>query len=87
MMESGAIVEHLQDKYGDRGLRPARGTERYSEYLQWLHYVDATAFAPLGLLVGLTVYRDYAEDTEFNWAFRRPCLVGMAKVPLDREGC
>lgn len=63
LIESGAICEYLLDKYGDAGLRPDRGTNSYGEYLQWMYFADATAFAPLGIVVWLTLYRD---DTDQN---------------------
>lgn len=64
MIESCAIAEYLMDKYGDQGLRPERGTTQYGEYLQWMYFADATAFAPLGIVVWLSVYRDDAADNQ-----------------------
>lgn len=64
MIESCAIAEYLMEKYGDHGLRPTKGTTQYGEYLQWMYFADATAFAPLGIVVWLTLYRDDAEENQ-----------------------
>lgn len=62
MCESGAIVQYLLERYGKGRLEPAVGTPERAAYLQWLHYAEATAFAPLGVVVWLTRYRQDAED-------------------------
>ncbi len=82
LMESGAITEYLLDKYGEQGLRPARGSAEHGEYLQWLHYADATAFSPLGVVVWLTVYRDDGADHPQLVEDARG-RVGAALKPLD----
>jgi glutathione S-transferase len=61
MFESGAIVEYLLERYGNGRLAPAPGTPERAKYLQWLHFSESTAFAPLSGLVWLTRYRDDAE--------------------------
>lgn len=62
MCESGAIIEYLLEKYGGGQLAPAIGSADRAAYLQWLHYAEATAFPPLGIVVWLTVYRQDAAD-------------------------
>jgi glutathione S-transferase len=62
MCESGAIVEYILEKYGEGRLAPRPGTPERAAYLQWLHFAEATAFPPLGVVIWLTVYRDDAED-------------------------
>ena len=64
MFESGAIIEYVLARYGDGSLQPAVGSADYGEYLQWLHFADATAFSPLGILAWLTLYRDDADQHE-----------------------
>lgn len=61
MFESGAIVEYLVERYGQGRLAPAPGTRERAAYLQWLHFAEATAFPPLGIVVWLTRYRDDAD--------------------------
>jgi glutathione S-transferase len=60
--ESGAMVEHILERYGEGRLAPAPGTPERPYYLQWLHYAESTAFAPLGVVIWLTVYRQDAAD-------------------------
>lgn len=62
MCESGAIVQYLLERHGDGRLEPAVGTPERAAYLQWLHYAEATAFAPLGVVVWLTRYRQDAAN-------------------------
>ena len=47
MCESGAITEYLVEKYGKGRLAPAPGTPKRAEYLQWLHWAEATAMPPM----------------------------------------
>jgi len=47
LAESGAIVEHLADKYGGGKLfRPAGSPERF-RYIYWLHYAEGSAMPPM----------------------------------------
>jgi glutathione S-transferase len=57
MCESGAIVEHILERYGDGRLAPRPGAPGRAAFLQWLHFAESTAFPPLGILVWLTLYR------------------------------
>jgi glutathione S-transferase len=42
LSESSAIVMHLADKFADKGLAPALGTDARAEYYRWIVYVPAT---------------------------------------------
>ena len=55
--ESGAILEYLIDRYGEGRLAPEPGSPERGTYLQWIHFAESTAFAPLGVLAWLGVYR------------------------------
>jgi glutathione S-transferase len=57
LCESGAICEYLVERYGGGRLAPPVGSPERAAYLQWLHYAEATAFPPLGIVVWLTRYR------------------------------
>ena len=57
MCESGAIVQHLLERYGEGRLAPAPGAPERARFLQWLHFAESTAFPPLGITVWLTQYR------------------------------
>jgi len=45
--ESGAIVEYVIDTYGNGRLKPARGTDDYLKYIEWMHYAEGSAMLPL----------------------------------------
>ena len=47
MAESGAIVEYIIDTYGGGRLKPARGTDDYWTYIEWMHYAEGSAMFPL----------------------------------------
>ena len=47
LAESGAIVEHLADRYGAGKLAPAFGSAERLRYLYWLHFAEGTAQPPL----------------------------------------
>ncbi len=67
MFESGAICEYLIEKYADESpvpMAPAVGDPLRGEFLQWMHFADATAFSPLGIVIWLAVYRDDAAQNE-----------------------
>ena len=51
MFESGAMVQHILDKYGDGRLQPTRGTNEYALYLQWGWFAESTFSRPLGEIV------------------------------------
>jgi glutathione S-transferase len=62
MCESGAIVEYLLERYGEGRLAPAVGSPKRAKFLQWLHFAEATAFPPIGIVVWLSRYREDAES-------------------------
>ena len=45
--ESGAILEYIVEKYGNRGLRPQAGSDDHVRYIEWLHYAEGSAMLPL----------------------------------------
>src|SRR5262245_31508468 len=57
MFESGAILEYVLERYGEGRLAPPVGSPRRAEFLQWAHFAEATAFAPLGIIVWHTFYK------------------------------
>ena len=46
IIESGAIVDYLIRRYGAH-LQPARSSDDYEAYSQWLHYAEGSAMLPL----------------------------------------
>ncbi|HEV7476207.1 MAG TPA: glutathione S-transferase [Burkholderiales bacterium] len=47
LAESGAIIEHLADRYGAGKLAPAFGSVERVRYLYWLHFAEGSAQPPL----------------------------------------
>ena len=47
LAESGAIIEHLSDRYGAGRLAPAFGSQERVRYLYWLHFAEGSAQPPL----------------------------------------
>lgn len=62
MFESGAMVEYILERYGNGRLAPAVGNPERATYLQWLHFAESTAFAPMSAVVWLKLYRKDAEQ-------------------------
>jgi glutathione S-transferase len=60
--ESGAIVEYILERYGNGRLAPAIGSPLRGEFLQWVHYAEATAFPPLGIIVWHTLFKGDADQ-------------------------
>jgi glutathione S-transferase len=51
LFESGAMVEHILDRYGEGRLRPPPGSASHALYLQWSWFAEATFARPLGEIV------------------------------------
>jgi glutathione S-transferase len=47
MMESGAIVEYVLDRYGRGRLAPEHGSHLRGQFLQWIHFAEATLMPPV----------------------------------------
>ena len=47
LFESGAILEFVLDRYAEGRLAPAPGTSLRGEFLQWVHFAEATLMPPL----------------------------------------
>ena len=83
LMESDAIVEYLLEKF-DNQLMPPPGTAQKAITLQWLHYADATAFSPLGMVIWLSRYRqDIHEHPGLINDARARAVTGL--VPISKQ--
>jgi glutathione S-transferase len=60
IVESGAILEYVVERYGAGRLAPPLGSPARGEFLQWVHFAEATAFPPLGTIVWHTRYKQDA---------------------------
>ncbi|MGH7018785.1 MAG: glutathione S-transferase N-terminal domain-containing protein [Brevundimonas sp.] len=54
VMESGAIVQHLCERFGDGRLLPAAGSDAALRHLELMHFAEGSAMTPLllGIYVG-----------------------------------
>jgi glutathione S-transferase len=61
MIESGAMIEYVLERYGDGRLAPQVGSPERGEFLQWMHYAEGTAFPPVGVIVWHRLYQGDAD--------------------------
>lgn len=61
LLESGAIVQYVLEKYGDGRLEPPVSSQDRAAHLQWFNFAEGTAANPINTIVWLTVYRQDAE--------------------------
>lgn len=47
LAESGAITEYLAERFAADSLVPAKDSDQYPLYLQWLHFAESSAALPL----------------------------------------
>ena len=47
LAESGAIIEYLVKQHAAGQLAPSEQSERYADYLYWLHYAEGSLMPPL----------------------------------------
>jgi len=79
LVESGAIVEYLIERYGDGRFAPAAGSPQRLRYRQWLHYAEGSLMPPL--LLKLVFHRVETAKMPF---FVKPIAKGIAhKVRHD----
>lgn len=97
LIESGAIVEYILDRYGNGRLRPAAGTRDYYAYQQWLHAAESTLMIPIMLEVlctltqtdspGLKGFTDGEYQTTFKYLnetlSRTPFVAGSEFTGAD----
>jgi glutathione S-transferase len=55
LYESGAILQHLLERYGEGRFEPKRGSGERSLFWQWFHYAEASVTPPLGMIVRHTM--------------------------------
>jgi glutathione S-transferase len=75
MIESGAILEYILEKYGQGRLAPAPGAPGRAAFLQWVHFSEATVLPPVGDIVRHTLFKPEPE--------RIPAVVEDARGRLD----
>ena len=56
MMESVAIVQYLLNRYGEGRLEPDHDGPHYGEFLQWMHFGEATLMGPISQVLQNTLF-------------------------------
>ena len=72
--ESGAILDHLAETFGDDALRPMAGSDDARRYRYWLHYAEGSLMSPL--LVRLIMSKVETAPVPF---FVKPIARGIVK--------
>jgi glutathione S-transferase len=80
LFESGAILQHLLERYGEGRFEPKPGTPERSLHWQWFHYAEATVTPPLGLIVRHTSLLPEAERIPAVAEFGRRGAEGALRV-------
>ena len=60
MFESGAMVQHILNRYAEGQLEPTPGTTEHALFLQWCWFGEATFARPLGEIVNHK--REFPDD-------------------------
>lgn len=61
MCESGAITEYILERYSNGRLSPPLSSPLRGQFLQWIHFAEATAMPPLGQLAWYTLFKRNTE--------------------------
>ena len=87
LLESGAIIQYILDKYGDNGLKPDIQSNEYPYYLQWLHYCEGMVMPPMNQIVVHTVLLppDRRDETVLNQA-KNLLSKSLSPVNTNLEG-
>jgi glutathione S-transferase len=64
IIESGAILEYLTDRYAS-AMKPAANTAESLKYLQWMHFAEGSAMLPLLLKLYVSMLGD--NGAPLNW--------------------
>ena len=79
LAESGAIIEHLVEHYGNGRLMPPPGTPERRAYRYWMHFAEGSAMPPL--LLKLIFDRIPTQPMPF---FAKPIARGLSGKVLER---
>jgi glutathione S-transferase len=87
MFESGAILEYILERYGNGRLAPTPGSPLRGQYLQWVHFAEATAFPPLGNIAWHVLFKKDAEAVPTAIAdYRRSAEAALRVVETALAG-
>ncbi|MEM7504309.1 MAG: glutathione S-transferase family protein [Pseudomonadota bacterium] len=86
MYESGAMMQHIVDAYGNGRLQPPIGSHSHAHYLQWCWFAESTLSRPLGEITNHR--REFPEPIEACMeemrARARLCVQALSDHLLER---
>lgn len=74
--ETGAIIVYILDTYGEGNLRPEPGSQKYIDYVHFLHFAEGSAMLPFLL----ALYTGFLGDAA---APLNPMIMAEIKAVLD----
>jgi len=82
--ESGAIVEYILERHKNGNLKPEVSSEKYPEYLQWLHYCEGMVMPPINTIIVQTLLlpEDRRDENVLNQAKR---LLSKSLEPVNQS--
>jgi len=83
LFESGAILEYVLERHGEGRLAPPPGSPLRGRFLQWVHFAESTAFAPLGNIAWHLMQRKDADQIPTAMADYREWAIAALDV-LER---
>ena len=85
--ESGAIVEYVMARYGDKGLKPSVESKEFPEYLQWFHYCEGMVMPPINtIMVHSVLLPPERRNEEVLGQAKRLLTRSLAPVEAALEG-
>ena len=82
IFETGAIMEYVMARYGDKGFKPAVDSPDFPAYLQWFHYSEGMVMPPINIIVVNTLLLPH-ERQDQNALNQAKKLLGKALAPID----
>ena len=82
--ESGAIVQYLLARHGERKLQPQSNDLYFPDYLQWIHYAEGSIMQQVNTLVVETILLPPEKKNEIN-VNRALKLIKIALANVDNR--
>jgi glutathione S-transferase len=81
LFESGAILEYVLDRYDDGRLAPKPGAPLRGEFLQWVHFAEATLMPPLVEIYRHVILKPESQRIPSVVVEARARAVGLLRMP------
>lgn len=77
ILESGAIVQYVLARHGNRRLAPEVASPHFAPYLQWLHFAEGMLMPPVNTIVVETILLPPEKRNQVNADRARKLLTRM----------